>query len=275
MIPASLDYVRPETLGEALAALADPEAKVLAGGQSLIPALKLRLARPSLLVDIRGLELGGISSSGGVLELGALATHAELERSELVRTAAAALADCAARVGDLQVRNAGTLGGSAAHADPAADPAAALLALRARLRLRAADGTRELPAEDFFLGPFTTALEPQELVEGVAVPAAGPGAGSAYVSVEDPASGYPIAGAAALVRLENGERASVSIGITGVGGTPFRLDSEEGIDDALAGVDALDDPRFDAGYRRHLAGVVVRRALERATERARQGGGGP
>jgi carbon-monoxide dehydrogenase medium subunit len=259
MIPGELEYVRAGSVDEAIAALADPEAKVLAGGHSLIPLLKLRLSRPTLLVDIGRLDLRGISPSGDGLRIGALTTHAELETAPELTGAYAAIAQAAASVGDRQVRNAGTIGGSVAHGDPLADAPGPLLALGARVVVHGAGGEREVPAEEFFLGAFTTALEQQELV--VAIALAGDGGGrSAYASVVDPASGYPIAGAAALVRGDG----SVSLGLTGVASRPFRVDGEDGLAAALDGVDVLDDPRFDAAYRRHLAQVVARRAIARA-----------
>jgi carbon-monoxide dehydrogenase medium subunit len=258
MIPGELDYVRAGSVDEALAALADPEAKVLAGGHSLIPLLKLRLARPTLLVDIGRLDLRGIERTDGGLRIGALTTHAELERAPELGGAYAAVAQAAAAVGDRQVRNAGTIGGSVAHGDPLADAPAALLALGARIAVRGSAGEREVAVEDFFRGAFTTALEQQELLVAIVLPQTD--GRSAYVSVADPASGYPIAGAAALARADG----SVSVGLTGVAARPVRFDGESGLEPALAGVDVLDDVRFDAEYRRHLAQVVVRRALARA-----------
>ena len=281
MIPASVDYLRAGSLEEALDALREPEAKVLAGGHSLVPMMKLRLARPSLLVDISRLPLGGVTASGGGCELGALATWEEIARAEGVPLA---LSECAAAVGDLQVRNWGTIGGGSAHADPAADMPAPLLAFGATMRLRSREGGREVKADEFFLGPFTTALGEEELLVAIHVPAPPAGAGSAYVAIRDPASGYPLAGAAARVGLEGATIASCAIALTGLAGRPFRAraleerllgaeaDSvETAAGDALAGVDVLDDPRTDPEYRRHLGRVVVRRALALAIRRAEEG----
>jgi carbon-monoxide dehydrogenase medium subunit len=267
LIPAQVAYVRASSLEEAFDALADPEAKVLAGGHSLLPVMKLRIARPSLLVDIGGLALGGVELRNGELRLGALATWDDLARaSELSPPALAAIAECAGVIGDLQVRNRGTLGGSLAHGDPASDMPAVLLALGAALALRSSEGDRTVMAAEFFQGPFTTALSSHELIAGIVVPMPPAGSGSAYVKVEHPASGFALAGAAALVRPDG----SPTIAVTGVGSQPFLLsDGTEPIA-ALAQADIYGDRFASEEYRRHLAGVVVRRALERAEVRAKE-----
>jgi carbon-monoxide dehydrogenase medium subunit len=266
VIPAPFEYVRAGSVEEALEALADPEAKVLAGGHSLVPVLKLRLVRPSLLVDVGRLPLRGVAREDGVLRVGALTTYDELLRADGVPDA---LREAAASVGDLQVRNRGTIGGGLAHGDPASDVAAAALALGARLRARSPEGERELPADGFFIGPYTTALAQQELVVELVFEAGG---ASAYASVEDPASGYPLAGAA--VRLGDGR---ATVGLTGVAAAPRRL---EAVEERLAGgatpsVDELEELLGDveAGggdleHRRRLAAVVVARAAAQARERA-------
>jgi carbon-monoxide dehydrogenase medium subunit len=267
MIPAAVRYVRPSTLDQALEALAEPDAKVLAGGQSLISVLKLRIARPSVLVDIGHLDLAGVEESGDEVRLGALTTWAELaDAPALRRPAFAAIAECAAGIGDLQVRNRGTLGGSLAHADPASDMPAVLLALGAQLRVRSAGGERTLDVDELFAGPFTTALGEAELLAEVFVPAPATGSGSAYCSVEHPASGFALAGAAALV-LPDGRQ---SVALTGVGSIPFRLPANGDQADAIAGAEIFGDRFAPAEYRRHLAGVVVRRALESARSRAEE-----
>lgn len=273
MIPAPFEYVRPGSFDEAFAALGDPEAKVLAGGHSLLPAMKLRLARPTLLVDIGSLDLRG--TAGGTV--GALATYSAVAAAAGIPDA---LRECASAVGDLQVRNAGTVGGGIAHGDPSSDIAAAVLALGATLRFRSAKATRECAAEDFFLGAYMTALEPQELLCEIALPRVGTDEGSAYEAVEDPASGYPSAGAAARVRIENGVITECAIALTGVASRPERLAVVEGV---VAGHDevpalavlreALADVEVTVGeggveYRRQLAAVVVRRAVEKARIRA-------
>lgn len=267
MIPASVEYVRASTIEEAFDALADPEAKVLAGGHSLLPVMKLRIARPSLLVDIGRLELGGVQLRDGELRLGALATWDDLGRAdELKQPALAAIAQCAGAIGDLQVRNRGTLGGSLAHADPASDMPAVVIALGASLELRSADGERTIAAADFFRGPFTTALATHELIAEIVVPVPPLGSGSAYVKTEHPASGFALAGAAALVRPD-GTR---TVAVTGVSGQPFLLSDAADPAAALAEADIYGDRFASAEYRRHLAGVVVRRALERAAELAKE-----
>jgi aerobic carbon-monoxide dehydrogenase medium subunit len=262
VIPASVRYLRAASLEEALEALAEPEAKALAGGQSLVSLMKLRLARPSLVVDIGRLELAGIETGDGELRLGALTTWASLASSpELQQPALAAIRECAAAIGDLQVQNRGTLGGSLAHADPASDMPAVVLALDARLRLRSRDGERVLPASELFLGPFTTALADGELLTEVVIPLPEPGSGSAYRSVEHPASGFALAGAAALVHPDG----SHTVAVTGIGSMPFVL-----ADGDLERAEIFGDRHAPAEYRRHLAAVVVRRALDAARSRAEE-----
>jgi carbon-monoxide dehydrogenase medium subunit len=262
VIPPATRYVRPESVEEALEALARPEASALAGGQSLLPAMKLRLARPGTLVDIARLQLDGIESGDGELRIGALTTWDELSARPLRRPGLEAIAECASGIGDLQVRNRGTIGGGVAHADPASDMPAVLLALGARLRLRSSGGDRELAADDAFLGPFTTALEAGELITEVVVPVPPDGSGSAYVSVEHPASGFALAGAAALVGPDGG----TTLAVTGVAGRPTLLTGETD----LSRVDVVGDRFAPVRYRRHLAEVVCRRAVEKARARARE-----
>jgi aerobic carbon-monoxide dehydrogenase medium subunit len=261
VIPAPVEYVRASSLEEALDALAEPEAKALAGGQSLLPVLKLRVARPSRVVDIGRLGLDGIALRGEELRLGALVTWDALSRApQLERPGLAALRDCAQRVGDLQVRNRGTIGGSLAHADPASDLPAVALAFGAGLVARSADGERTIGSDEFFLGPFTTALREGELLTEVVVPLPAPGSGSAYVKVEHPASGFALAGAAALVLADGSRR----VALTGVGGQASLLPE----DGELGGAEIYGDRFAPEEYRRHLAGVVVQRASELATQRA-------
>ncbi|MGH3134187.1 MAG: FAD binding domain-containing protein [Gaiellaceae bacterium] len=267
MIPARVEYVRASSLDEALNALAEPDAKLLAGGQSLLPVLKLRIARPSVLVDIGRLELGGIDTRDGELWIGALTTWDELAGApELEQPALAAVSECAAGIGDLQVRNRGTVGGSLAHADPASDMPAVLLALGAWLVVGSPTGERTVGLAEFFHGPFTTALAARELITAVVVPAAPAGSGSAYVSVEHPASGFALAGAAALV----GSDGSSTVAVTGVGSRPCLIPADDHTVEALAEAEVYGDRFAPAEYRRHLAGVVVGRALERARERAEE-----
>jgi aerobic carbon-monoxide dehydrogenase medium subunit len=261
VIPAPVRYIRARTFDDAFEALAEPDAKVLAGGQSLLPVLKLRVARPSLLVDISELEARGVGVNGDCVSIGALTTWDQLARSgELERPALGAIAECAREIGDLQVRNRGTVGGSLAHADPASDFPAVALALGAEVRVRSAAGERTIASGELFLGPFLTSLAAGEVVVDVRLPLPPPGSGSAYAKIEHPASGFALAGAAALVRAD-GTR---SVALTGVGAQPFLLGEERDLADA----EVYGDDFAPAEYRRHLAGVVVRRALERAAARA-------
>jgi carbon-monoxide dehydrogenase medium subunit len=267
VIPAQLQYVRAGSLEEALRLLAEPDAKAIAGGQSLVSVLKLRLARPSLVVDIGDLPLRGLESGDDGLRLGALTTWNEVAGfPELARPALEAVRECACAIGDLQVRNRGTVGGSLAHADPASDFPAVSLALGATFRLRSADGERDVPADEFFVGPFLTALEPQELLTEIVLPVPAHGSGSAYESVEHPASGFALAGAAALVRPD-GTR---SVAITGIAAQPFQLAMADDPSASLAQADVFGDDFASPEYRRHLAEVVVHRALERAERRAEE-----
>ena len=266
MIPAPVRYVRASDVEHALSLLAEPDAKLVAGGQSLIPVMKLRIARPSVVVDISRLGLSGVEIRGAELHLGPLTTWDELLGAppELRRPALAAIAECAHGIGDLQVRNRGTLGGSLAHADPASDAPAVLLALGATLELRSPSGERVVPLADFLLGPFSTALGAQELITDVVVPLPAPGSGSAYVSIEHPASGFALAGAAALVG-PGGSR----VAVTGIAAQPFLL-GDAGSGKALEEAEIFGDRFAPAEYRRELAAVVARRALERAAERAKE-----
>jgi carbon-monoxide dehydrogenase medium subunit len=267
VIPAGVDYVRAESFEQAFEALAEPEAKALAGGQSLLPVLKLRVVRPSLLVDIGGLQPSGVSTDDSQVTVSALTTWDELARlPELDRPELAAIGECAREIGDLQVRNRGTVGGSLVHADPASDMPAVALALGAKLMLRSAGGERTVGADGFFVGPVLTALGPGELLVDVRLPLPPPGSGSAYVKVEHPASGFALAGAAALVRPDG----SRSLAVTGIGANALLLPEESDPDDALAEVEVFGDELADADYRRHLAGVVVRRAIAAAELRAEE-----
>ena len=259
MIPAAVDYVRAASLEEALEALAAPDAKILAGGQSLLPAMKLRIARPSVVVDIGGIGLGGIEEQDGELAIGALTTWDELARDGQ-RPAFRALADCAAGIGDLQVRNLGTIAGGLAHADPAADMPAVTIALGARFTLRSASAERTIDAAELALGPFTTSLAEGELITEVLIPVPPEGSGSAYVAVEHPASGFALAGAAALVSADGATR----VGVTGVAAAPFLLEGE--LDDA----EVYGDRFAPLAYRRQLVKTLVTRAVELAKDRAEE-----
>jgi len=259
VIPATVDYIRAGTVEEALDALAAPDTKLLAGGQSLLPAMKLRIARPSAVVDIGALGLDGIEERDGELVIGAMTTWDELERSG-TRPALRAIADCAVGIGDLQVRNLGTIGGSLAHADPAADMPAVTIALGARLTVRSKAGARTIEAADLALGPFMTSLTEGELITEIAIPLPSEGSGSGYVALEHPASGFALAGAAAFVGGDGTRR----VGVTGVAAAPFLLDGD--LDDTV-----LFGDRFaPVEYRRQLVRTLVDRATALAEQRAKE-----
>ncbi len=259
MIPAAVEYVRAGSIEEALDALAQPDAKLLAGGQSLLPAMKLRIARPSVVVDLGGLGLAGIEERDGELVIGAMTTWNELEQAG-ARPALRALADCARGIGDLQVRNLGTIGGGLAHADPAADMPAVTIALGARLTVRSKAGERTIDAAELALGPFVTSLSEGELITEVAIPVPDEGSGSAYVAVEHPASGFALAGAAAFVGADGTKR----VAVTGVAAAPFLLEGEP--DDA----ELFGDRFAPVEYRRQLVRTMIARATALAEQRAKE-----
>lgn len=285
MIPAAFEYSRARSVDEALSMLAaaNGSAKVLAGGHSLLPLMKLRLARPERLIDIGRLdELRGIRSiAGGRVAIGALTTYDELMSNEVIGHYGL-MNDALPNIGDVQVRNRGTIGGSIAHADPASDIPAILLALNAELLTRSPRGERKIAIGDFMTGPFTSVLEPDELLIEIEIPGGMPGFGSAYRAIEQPASGYSIAGAAAVVGREPGRSGPwdvIAVAVTGVGEIPYRASAVEaalhgGASPAEASAHATDgqtvasDIHADRVYRAHVATVQVRRALEAAFERA-------
>jgi aerobic carbon-monoxide dehydrogenase medium subunit len=271
MIPQNFEYSAPRTLPDALKLLADPDCKILAGGMSLIPMMKLRLAAPAHLVDLgRVPELNAISEKNGVVHVGAMATHHAVENGAAVRGHAPLLAAVAASIGDVQVRNRGTIGGSIAHADPAADYPAALLALEARIRVASATSDRVIAAADFFLDAFTTALEPGEIVLEIQVPAEDSSEGWAYEKVAHPASGFAVVGVAARVRKQGGRVTMARIGITGLAACAFRdRNAEQQLEAGGEAVFAKDaqansDLFASAEYRLHLARVHGARAWKAA-----------
>ncbi len=265
MIPAATRYACASDLEHALELLEEPDSTAIAGGQSLIPVMKLRIARPSLVVDISRLELRGVEERDGELHIGPLTTWNDLiEAEELPRPGLEAIADCARGIGDLQVRNLGTVGGSIAHADPASDMPAAFLALDARVQLRSPDGEREMPLSDVFVGPFTTALAPQELITDIVVPLPNAGKGSAYASVEHPASGFALVGAAVLAGPEGAR-----VALAGAGATPFVLPAGD-LREAVSAVEIFGDRFASADYRRELAVVLAERASTTARARAEE-----
>jgi carbon-monoxide dehydrogenase medium subunit len=285
MYPAQFEYVAPETLDEAIKLLADSggEAKILAGGHSLLPAMKLRLAQPGTLIDLRKVPgLNEIKVDANGVTIGAMVTHADVARSPEVQRALPALAEAASVVGDLQVRNRGTLGGSLAHADPAGDPPAAFLALDGSIVAKGPGGERTIAATDFFIDILTTALAEDEIVTSVTFPTLASGTGTAYAKFDHPASHYALTGVAAAVKLDgSGNVESVKVGVTGVGPKAYRATAVEdalvgkradAIADAAShaadGIDCNDDIHASAEYRAHLATVFARRALQAAFSRA-------
>jgi carbon-monoxide dehydrogenase medium subunit len=277
VIPADFEYAAPSTLAEALQLLSDhpDDAKVLAGGHSLVPLMKLRLAAPAMLIDLgRITELKGITQDGGRIRIGAMTTHAEVAASSLVQQSAPALAQAAHEIGDRQVRARGTIGGSLAHSDPAADLPAAMLALDGAIVARSTRGERTIPAESFFVDLLTTALEPDEIVTAVTV-AVSPR--SAYVKFPNPASHYAITGVGVAVQRD-GTVSAARIGVTGAAPMAYRATAAEAAltgqalsaqsiaaaaDAAYDGRELLGDIHASAEYRAALVKVMTRRALEK------------
>jgi carbon-monoxide dehydrogenase medium subunit len=277
VVPAPFEYHRPESLDEAIALLArlGGNARVLAGGHSLIPAMKLRLAQPSALVDLgRVAPLKQIVERGDRLAVGAMATHAAIAASPLLAAKCPLFREAARHIGDVQVRNMGTIGGSLAHADPAADWPAVALALDAEIEAASATGRRSILATDFFVDVLQTALRPGEVLTEIRV--APTGSSIAYVKTEQKASGFAVCGVAVVI---DGGGKRVSVGITGVAPTAYRARAVERAltgrpitTDAIAeasraaaeGVRALDDVHASAEYRAHLAQVNTARALRQA-----------
>ena len=284
MIPQEFDYSRPTTVQEAVDLLADGEAKVLAGGMSLIPLMKLRLSAPEHVVDLGRIpELNRIAEDGGSLHLGALLTHHQVASSGLVQEKCPLMAETAAHIGDAQVRNMGTLGGSAAHADPAADYPAALCALEAKVRLVRKDSERVMGIEDFFVDVLTTAVEPEEIITELVLPIEEPGTGVSYQKLRHPASGFAIVGIAARVRKDGGKITMARIGVTGLAATAYRatgvealLEGTEGSQADVAkasaavdeGIDANSDLHASSDYRKHVARVFTARAVHAALQGA-------
>ncbi|MCI0623085.1 MAG: xanthine dehydrogenase family protein subunit M [Acidobacteria bacterium] len=280
MIAQNFEYSSPNTLQEALHLLSDGNAKPLAGGMSLIPLMKLRLATPEHLVDLgRVADLKTISEASGQIHIGAMATHYDLESSSLLRQRCPLLAEAARHIGDVQVRNMGTIGGSVSHADPAADYPASLLALQAKVRLVRAGGERTLSLEDFLVDTFTTAAEPGEIIREIIVPVEEPGTGVNYQKMVQPASGFAIVGVAARLRKANGKISLARVGVTGLAPRPFRatavearLEGSAGTDDDIRqaaalianGVEANTDLHASSNYRKQMAQVYAGRALRAA-----------
>ncbi|HEV2616409.1 MAG TPA: xanthine dehydrogenase family protein subunit M [Candidatus Acidoferrales bacterium] len=294
MIPAEFEYQAPKTLDEALRALGrhGDEAKILAGGHSLLPMMKLRLAAPRYLVDIgriRGMDY--IREERDKIAIGALVTHAQVITSELLRTKCPLLPETASEIGDMQVRNRGTIGGSIAHADPAADYPASVLALDAEMVVQSSSGKRTIPAADFFVDLLTTQIRPGEILTEILVPMKRPAEGMAYKKFHQPASGFAIVGAAArVIAGKNGQIEDIALGMTGVGPKAYRATAVEkslrgknttesliadACSKAAQGVDALGDIFASAEYRREMASVFARRAITSALEKAMGRASGP
>jgi aerobic carbon-monoxide dehydrogenase medium subunit len=286
MIPASFDYIAPKSLAEVIRALADhgEDAKLIAGGQSLLPLMKLRLVNPGLLIDIGKISgLNGITQQDDKMVIGALATHYQIETSALLKTRCPLLCQTARAIGDVQVRNRGTIGGSLVHGDPAADLPAAVLALGGKLRINGPSGERFHDAEEFFLGPMTTAIKANEVLTEIHVPAAARRSGCAYLKAPQQASGFAVLGVAVALQTDSkGRCEDIGIGVTGLGEKPFRARAVEErlrgnklsaklIEASTAlvseGVDPLEDLNAAADYRAHLARIYAARAVQAAAKR--------
>lgn len=280
MIPATFDYVRPSTVDEAVAALVagGEDAKILGGGQSLMPVLRLRMGEPTVVVDTTRIdELKGISDTGSAIVIGAGVTHDEVEKSALVREHVGLLATVTAAVADRQIRHRGTLGGAMAHADPAGDQPGTALALDASFTIAGPGGRRTVPASEFFVDYFTTAVGPDEVLVSVSFPKY-TGWGANYQKLNRTAQAWAIVGAAAAVRMDGGSIAEARIGLTNMGPSPVRASAVEA---ALVGASTLEaiaaaaehaaegtspnsDIHAEAAYREHLARVLTKRAVAAA-----------
>lgn len=287
MFPAEFAYHRPASVDEAIRLLQKhgTDAKLLAGGHSLLPAMKLRLSRPADLIDIGHLPaLKYIKDESSHLAIGAAATHWMLESSDLVKEKAPLLAQAAALIGDVQVRNMGTVGGSLAHADPAADYPAAILAAEAQIRVKGPAGERQIAAAEFFVDLYLTSLQPEEIILEVRVPVLPKNAGSCYLKFSHPASRFAVVGCAATVTVDQGKCKEARVAFNGVASVAFR---DRAVEEALQGkaldadsieaaaakaageVELLSDVFAGEEYRRHLARVYARRAIAQAAAAAR------
>jgi carbon-monoxide dehydrogenase medium subunit len=285
MIPANFDYITAKSLDEALSLLAKhkDDAKLLAGGHSLLPAMKLRLAQPKVLIDLGKIkDLAYIKDEGGQIRIGAMTTHFQIETSDVLRRACPLFSETATNLGDMQVRNKGTIGGSIAHADPAADWPAAVIAANAEIVAVGAKGERVIKADSFFVDMLTTALQPGEIIKEIRFAAPKGKVGQAYMKMRHPASGFAVVGIAVSLAADGGKCASCGVGVTGVSPKPYRaggveralkgasLDAKSltaAASHAADGVEANTDLFASAEYRKHLADVYTRRALETAVSR--------
>jgi carbon-monoxide dehydrogenase medium subunit len=287
MYPANFEYFRAGSVQEAVSLLQEHNgAKVLAGGHSLIPAMKLRLAAPPALVDIGRIpDMAGVTRTNGRLRVGSLSTHASLAASDMLRRQCSILAEAAGQIGDPQVRHKGTIGGNLAHADPASDLPGVVLVLEGVLHITGAGGERQVAASDFFVDLLTTDLKPGELLTAIEVRAMDGRTGSCYLKFEHPASGYAVVGAAAIVSLaEDGTCREARLAFNGVTATPYRASEVEAelagkpLDETTVAAamkkldirDAMHDPVYASGaYRLHMARVYGTNALLEAARRAR------
>jgi len=288
MIPAQFDYEAPKTLDQAIALLAQhgDEATILAGGHSLIPAMRLRLVQPQLLVDLgRIQDLAYLREEAGQIRIGAMTTHYQIESSERLKEICPLLPDCAAQIGDVQVRNKGTIGGSVAHSDPAGDWPAAIIALRAEMVVVGPGGERVINADDFFVDMLTTALEPSEILRELRITKPAGRFGQAYQKVRHPASGFAVVGVAVSLKFAaDGKCETAGVGVTGVSSKAYRATAvestlagkelteqtiTEGASQATDGIDANSDLYASEDYRRHLAQIHTRRAITTAVARAK------
>lgn len=286
MYPAPFEYVAPTTMMEVMSRLGrDNNVKIIAGGHSLLPLMKLRLATPAVLVDIGNVsELKGIHDMGDTVSLGALTTHHEVEHSALLRHQCPLLPEVASHIGDRQVRNRGTIGGSLAHADPAADYPAAMLALGAKIEVQGLGGKRMIDAGDFFTGLMQTALNANELITGVHVPKTNAkGYGVAYAKFPHPASRYAVTGVAVCVKIENDQVSDICIGVTGAADHAQRARKTEDAlrgkpmtDENIAsaakmaadGLTTIGDMYASSEYRAHLVNALTEQALNEAHHKA-------
>lgn len=286
MIPSPFDYHAPKTLKKALSLLQENgDAKVLAGGHSLIPLMKLRFAAPEVVIDLGGIVgLRKVTAGNENITIGALATHYAVESHRLLRSKCILLPETAGEIGDIQVRNRGTVGGSVVHGDPASDWPATMLALNAQFDIAGPNGERTVSAGDFFVDLLTTDIQPGEILTRIRIATPASGSGGAYAKMHHSASGFAVCGVAAQVTLDGGNVSSIGVGITGVSVVPYRASA---VESALQGgplneatiasaaeqaaneaSELQEDHHASGDYRAHLAKVFTKRALTTASERA-------
>jgi carbon-monoxide dehydrogenase medium subunit len=288
VFPAPFEYHKADSVEGAIGLLQElgDQAKLIAGGHSLLPIMKLRLAQPAHLIDLGPIQtLHGVSASGSVLRIGAMTTHRQIAIEPTIRQQCPILAEAASVIGDVQVRNRGTIGGAVAHADAAADYPAAILALEAEMVAQGPNGERTIPASEFFVGFLTTALTPDEILTEIRIPSQPAKTGSCYQKLANQASGYALTGIAAILTVgDDGKCSHAKIGITGAGDVAVRASGVEqaligssldeasiraAADRAGDGIDFLDDIHASAEYRRSVTIGLTRRAIQTASEKAR------